>query len=199
MHHIRYWQCVTVGQFSLLTAGYVKHMYSNILCVQRHILHTPSLLSGCTARRHSFTTLLLLPFAMLNMRRWLSDPPPPPPPTFKELRVQEREENQQTFFQQMKEIFGIPRATLCCRAVCYQMAARQDSLAADLTLTSQKFQKHIRTVHLNLGAVFPLEVSWPLGAVLSLFSDLLIMAFKTVSDAVHQEFSHLHVWYVSLF
>lgn len=54
-----------VGQRIPLTGGCVKHMYSNILCVQKQILHTRSLLSGCSAGRHSFSALLPVPNALL--------------------------------------------------------------------------------------------------------------------------------------
>lgn len=44
---------------------HVKHMYSNILCVQNQILHTRPLLCACSVGRHSFSTLLPVPDVLL--------------------------------------------------------------------------------------------------------------------------------------
>lgn len=70
-----------------LTGGYVKHMYSNILCVQKQILHTPALLSGCSVGRHSFGTLPGVPDALLRYAEYAQVAERPPS---KELCEQRR-------------------------------------------------------------------------------------------------------------
>lgn len=96
-----------------LTGGYVKHMYSNILCVQKQILHTRSLLSGCSAGRHSFSTLLPVPNALLCYAEYAQVAERDP-----HLKSSVRRRGRKIskllffyFFQLMKQMFGIPPST----------------------------------------------------------------------------------------
>lgn len=100
---------------SPLTAGYVEHMYSNILCVRVQIVHTRPLLSGCSAGPHSLGALHPVPDALLCYAEYAQVSGRPPS---KELCAEERQENQQAFFslplfffQLMKQMFGIPLRT----------------------------------------------------------------------------------------
>lgn len=87
---------------------HVKHMYSNILCVQKQILHTRPLLCGCSVGRHSFSTLLPVPDVLLCYAEYAQ---------VAEWR-KGRKISRLFFFSLWNKCLAFQRAQLCCRPVC---------------------------------------------------------------------------------
>lgn len=172
------------------------------MCVKRRIVHTRSLLSGCSAGQHSFSALLPVPDALLCYAEYAQVAERPPS---KELWVEEREENQQAFFFFFSAYeTNVWHSTEHCSAVGLSVNRRQYARACWRLIWHWLPRNFKRKEELYTSPLL-LLFFWGIlcQCIPSLICNQLIAELKKTqkpaTDVITQEFSHLHVWYVSLF